>query len=140
MRTDGPFDVRDALQERGHRFDYRGLRLRRIQGAARCCQMSALVRRGEQAIVANALESTGEHVLQEALDELDTGHTNGALLAALAVDSDAKGYRLRVDAEDALVGDRHAMGVAAQILEHLGGSRAGLLGIHHPVMEKELVL
>ena len=56
------------------------------------------------------------------------------------VHPDAERHRTVVDAEDALIGDRHPMGVTAQILEHLRRTAEGLLGIDHPVMQIQLVL
>ena len=49
-------------------------------------------------------------------------------------------HRGIVDAQNALVGDRHPVGVAAQKLDHPGRTAEGLLGIHHPVMDIQLVL
>ena len=70
MRADGPLDGCHALHERGHRLDHCGLWLGRTEGVTGCSQMSAFVRWAEQAVVANALEPAGQHMLQEALDEL----------------------------------------------------------------------
>jgi len=141
VRTGGPLDLCHALHERGHRFDHCGLRLGRSEGGAGRRQSGALVRGPEQAIVADALEAARQNVLHKALYELGAGQAYCALLATtLAIDSDAKGHLVIVDRDDTLVGDRHAVGVAAQILEHLGRTAEGLLGIHHPVMDIQLAL
>ncbi len=33
-----------------------------------------------------------------------------------------------------MVGDGHAMGVAAQVLQHIGGTTKGAFQVHHPVL------
>ena len=84
MWTSGPLDVSHALHERCQRLDHRGLRGRHAECATCRGEMRALMRRAEQAIVANALEPTRQHVLTKAFDELAAGQTQGAPLAALA--------------------------------------------------------
>jgi hypothetical protein len=36
-----------------------------------------------------------------------------------------------------MVGDGHAMGVAAQILEHIFGATEGRFGVDHPILSEE---
>lgn len=59
VRAAAPVKVGHALHESGHRFDQRGLRLRRSQNVACGCQTSAFVCRAKQPVVANAFEAVG---------------------------------------------------------------------------------
>ena len=36
-----------------------------------------------------------------------------------------------------MVGDGHAMGVAAEILQHIFGAAEGTFQVHHPVLSKQ---
>ena len=36
-----------------------------------------------------------------------------------------------------MVGDGHAMGVAAQVLQHIGGTTKGRLQVHYPLFSKQ---
>lgn len=57
MRTAGSLDAGHAVQERLNRLDHGRLRLGCLQRGARRRQAHALVRRAEQAVVADALEA-----------------------------------------------------------------------------------
>ena len=65
--------------------------------------------------MANGLE--WQDVLQEAADELCAVNGDDEL-AALVVAAHAQVHVVLVDAHDALVGDGHAVGVAAQVVQH----------------------
>ena len=51
----------------------------------------------------------------------------------VAVVFPAEAHGTVVDRQDALVGDGHAVGVAAEVVEHAGGAREGGLGIDDPL-------
>ena len=59
---------------------------------------------------------------------------HAALLAAMGIVLPAEGDALAVEAEQAVVGDGDAMGIAAEIAQHLRRAAQGLLGIDHPVL------
>ena len=81
----------------------RRVRRGRRPGACACAQ-------GEQAVVTDALEAARQDVLEKAVDEIGASDAQGALLAALAIGTHPQQDFVAVDAEDALVGDRHPEG------------------------------
>ena len=82
----------------------------------------------------DAHEASGEHVQKEAPQELVGAQSHRALLTAVGVILPAKGDALLVEVQQAMIGDGHAMGVAAEIAQHLHGATESLLGIDNPVM------
>src|ERR1035438_383241 len=71
-------------------------------------------------------------MLQEAADELCGGDRRYLLLFRVPVVFPAKRNLAVFQRYEALVGDGYAMGVAAEILDHLGRSAEGRLGVNHP--------
>ncbi len=87
----------------------------------------------EEAVVADALETVGKDVEEEAADELVGGQRYGLRPVAVAVVLPAEtDLAVVVDADQAIVGDGDAVGVAGDIGQHLFGSGEGRLGIDHP--------
>ncbi len=82
----------------------------------------------------DAHESSGEHVQKEAPQELRGGKSHRALLATVGIVLPAEGDTLLVEVQQAMIGDGHAMGVAAQVAQHLHGPTEGGLGIDDPVV------
>lgn len=66
--------------------------------------------------MADALKSAGKNVEQKPSNELDGIQSHGPLLARLSI-AIKKGHMTIADGSDTAIGDCHAMGVAAQILE-----------------------
>ena len=60
-------------------------------------------------------------------------------LAAMMVGAHAQPHPLGIDADDALVGDGHAVRVARQVVQHQLGAGQRRLGIDHPVVTHELL-
>jgi len=75
--------------------------------------------------VTNADEAFGQHVQKEATQELGGNQRHLTLLAAVGVILPAKGNALLVEGQQTMIGDGHAMGVAAEIAQHLHGSAEG---------------
>ena len=69
MRAARPLDAGHPLHERRHRRDHGRVRRRRIEGRAGRSEVYRLVRRAQQAVMANALEATGQDMKEEACDE-----------------------------------------------------------------------
>jgi len=84
--------------------------------------------------VADAHEAFWQHVEEESAQELVGVERHDAQLAAVGIVFPAEGDALAVEAEQAVVGDGDAMGVASQVAQHLRGSSHGLLGVDHPVL------
>ena len=100
--------------------------------------MTDFVRRSQQTVMTDALEATRQNVLQEAGDEFGARNVHGPFRAALRIAAHAQGHGVISDAEDALIGDGHSMGITTQIFQHLRRSAHWLLGIDHPVMLVQL--
>ena len=92
---------------------------------------------GEQAEVADAHEAFWQHVKEEAAQELRSLESHGTLPAAMGIVLPSEGDLLAVESDQAVVGDGDAVGVTAEIAQHLRGSAHGLLGIDHPVLSMD---
>jgi len=94
---------------------------------------------GEEAVVTDAVEPLRQDVEQEAPDELVGGERHRAKprLPVAAVVLVAKGDAALVEAEQAAVRDRNAVGVAGEIGEHRLGAGEGRLGVDEPVFLSE---
>ena len=91
----------------------------------------------QKAEVADAHEARGKHVEQEAAQEFLDRQSHQALLVAVRGVSPAKGDLVALEADQAVIGDRHAVGVAAEITENIFGATEGRLAIDHPVLPEE---
>ena len=88
---------------------------------------------GEEAEVADAMEAVRQDVQQEAADELVGVERHHLGLAVVAIVLPAEADLAVVEADQPAVGDGDAMGVAAEIGQHLLGPAEGRLGIDDPV-------
>ena len=72
---------------------------------------------------------------QKAADELIgiERHAPGPLRILGRVILVVEGHPVLADAAEPLIGDGHAMGIAAQTLEHLLGTAERRLGVYHPL-------
>ena len=124
----------DALPEGAHGFwGGRCLRERgRLERGACLGKPRALVAVSEQAVVADAVEASGQHVQREAAQKFDGLEVHDSSAHAVRVVLVAKAHRSFIGEHDAFVGNRAAMRVAAEILEHLLGAGEGALGVHDP--------
>ena len=82
----------------------------------------------------DAHEASGEHMQKETTQELGGGKRHRALLAAVGVILPTKSNALLVEGQQAVIGDGHAMSVAAEIAQHLQGPTEGGLGIDDPIV------
>src|SRR5438132_2613421 len=76
----------------------------------------------QEAVVADALEAIGKDVKEEAADELVGAERHRLLPVAVAVILPAKTDLAVVDADQAIVGNGDAVGVAGDIGQHLFGA------------------
>ncbi len=90
--------------------------------------------RGEQAIVADAVEALGQNVEQEAADKLVCCQRHDLLpvRAVASIVLEAQGDALPVERDQAPVRDGNAVGVTRQIGEHSFGTSERRLGIDDP--------
>lgn len=100
------------------------------------CQRQAPVSEtvGEQPEMADAHEAFGQHVEEESAQELHCIQGYDALLAAVSIIFIAEGNALSVEGQQAVIGNGDSMGVAAQVVEHLGRSAERWLGIDDPLL------
>ena len=94
---------------------------------------------GEQPEVSDADKPTGQHMLHEAAKELDAVERHHFLGVGVRVIFPVERHGVIVDGRQAMVGDRHAVGVAGQVFEDLLGSAERRLGVHHPFRATQLV-
>jgi len=92
---------------------------------------------GQKAEVADAHETRGKHVEQEAAQELVDRQGHQTLLVAVRGVSPAEGDLVPREGHQAVIGDRHAVGVAAEITENVFGATEGRLAIDHPVLTEQ---
>jgi len=92
---------------------------------------------GQKAEVADADEARGKHVEQEAAQELLHRQGHETLLVAVRGVPPAKGDLAALQGHQAVIGDGHAVGVAAEITENIFGASEGRLAIDHPVLPEE---
>jgi len=95
---------------------------------------SGTVGTGEIAEVADADKASGQHMLAEAAQELGSGESHDALLIAVSIVFPSKAHAVTIEVEQALVADGHAVGIAAEIAQHVSRPTQCGLGIDHPVI------
>jgi len=92
---------------------------------------------GQKAKVANAHEARRKHVEQEATQELFDRQGHQTLLVAVRGVSPAKGDLVPREGDQAVIGDGHAVGVAAEVTENVFGATEGRFAVDHPVVTEE---
>jgi hypothetical protein len=92
---------------------------------------------GQKAEVADAHEARGKHVEQEAAQELLDRQGHQALLVTVGGVSPAKGNLSALEGDEAVIGDRHAVGIAAEVAENMFGTTEGRFAVDHPVVTEE---
>ena len=88
---------------------------------------------GEQAEVPDTDEAAGEDVQEEAAEELIGFEGHDLDGVAVGVVLPAQAHDALVEADETVVGKRHAVGVAPEVGQHLLGAGEGRFRIHHPV-------
>ena len=93
----------------------------------------AAVAVGKQSEVTDLDETGGQHMEQEAVDELDRVELHDAAAVVVSGVSPAEAHLSVVEAEESSVGDGNPMRVAGQVLQHMLGATKGRLGVDHPL-------
>jgi len=93
---------------------------------------------GKVTVMANTHETAGQDVKQETAEKLIRRKGHEALLVVVSRVSEAERDLVIVEGDQAVVRDGDAMGVSAEVAEHLVGSAERRLAIDHPVMAEEL--
>ena len=93
---------------------------------------------GQQAVVADAHEAFWQHVEEEAAQKLGCLELHDASPAAVGVILPAESDVLSVEADKAVVGDGDAMGVAAEITQHMFRTAEGWSYVDDPPLFLQL--
>ena len=114
--------------------DQFGLRLRDAQQFPGLGEIGGAVAVGQQSVMADAVESVGHDMQQEAADKLNAAerHHLHPLLPLGAIIFVTEGDAVLVDGDQAAVADGDAVGVAAQIGQDRIRSGEGSLGVDMP--------
>ena len=91
---------------------------------------------GEEAEVPDAHETFGKHVQQEAAQEFIERKSQQLLFVVVSRIAPAKSDLPFGERDQAMIRDGYAMGVAAQILEHILRATERWFRVHHPVLSK----
>ena len=87
---------------------------------------------GQKAEVTHAHEAFGDHVEQEAADEFMGIEGHGLFSVLIFSVPVTEGDLCVVGRENSIIGQRHAVGIAAEIVEDMGGGAKRLLRIDDP--------
>jgi hypothetical protein len=137
--TAGDVDPGEAQHEGLHGFGGTADRCGRMSEELAAARELGLARAvGQETEVADADEAVGHDMEQEAADELLGAERHHLDAIAVGVVLPAEADEAVVEAEEPVVGDRDAMGVAPEVVEHLRGAGEGPLGVHDPVGLPEL--
>lgn len=104
-------------------------RCRYGQQAATAFQLGGAAAVGEEAIVANAVKTVGQDMEQETADEFAGLQRHHLLLVVMAIVLPAEADGAVRELDQTAVGDGDAVGVAAEIGQHLLGSAEWALGV-----------
>ena len=88
---------------------------------------------GKQSEVTDLDETGGQHMEQEAADELDRIERHDAAAVAMTGVAPAEAHLSVIEAEESSVGDGNPVRVAGQVLQHMLGSAERRLGVDHPL-------
>ena len=92
---------------------------------------------GEESEVADADEAGRQQMEQESAQELIYGQSHEPLLVAMCRIAPAESDVAIGESDEPGVGDGDAMGVCAEIAQHVFGSAEGALGVNDPVMTEQ---
>ena len=92
---------------------------------------------GQETKVADAYEAFGEQVQQEAAQEFIERDSHELLFVVVSRVAPAKSDLAMRKRDQAMVGDGYAVGVAAQILEHVFRATEGWFCVDHPIFSEE---
>ena len=109
---------------------------RRVRHVARAACAAAV---GQQAEVADAHEALGDDVQQEAAEELVGREVHDLHAIGIGVVAPAKADATLGEGEQALVGDGDAVGVAAEVGEHVLGAGEGGFAVDDPGLLAQVV-
>jgi len=137
MCTARDVDAARTAQEVGGGFWRERLRCGLLQSGASSRELRGSSAIGEQAEVADAHEAGGEHVQQEAPQELIAWQSHRARAIAAAPIAVTEAHESVRVAEEPIVRDGNAVGVAGEVSQDLLRPGEGLFGIDHPFLRTQ---
>ena len=87
--------------------------------------------------MADADKALGEQMQEEATQEFIECQGHQFLLVIVSRVSPTKSYLAVVEGNQSMVGDRHAVGVTAEILQYILGTAEGWFGVDDPVFSEQ---
>ena len=91
----------------------------------------------QEAERADADKAAGQDVEPEAAQELLRTERHHSLLIPVGIILPTESNLVILESHEAMVGDRHAMGVAGEITQHMMGTAEGWLGVDDPVLTEQ---
>jgi hypothetical protein len=88
--------------------------------------------------VTDANQSFGQNVDQESAEKLFCGNSHNLLLAAVGIILPSERHSIILEANESMVGDRDAVGIAREIMQNMFGAAEGWLGVDDPVLAEKL--
>jgi hypothetical protein len=87
----------------------------------------------QKTVMPDALETVLQDMQQEPTNEFVGLQGHGLLPVVIPTIFPGEGNLTVVDVEQTVIGDGHAMGIAAQVVEDVFGATEGWLGVNHPL-------
>ena len=111
----------DFQSDRFRRLSLREIRLGKQHAASRKLLIAVAV--AQQALMPQTREGRQQHLEQKTADELARieGHQSDTIPLAIVFPAESNSSVLKCD--QTMVGDSHSMGIAAEVIEHLGRGR-----------------
>ena len=91
----------------------------------------------QEAVVPNALQAGGQYMQEKATKEFLGAECHDFRLIVMPIVFPAEAHLAIVDTHQAMIGDRHAMGVAAELVQHLLWTTRGRFGVDDPFRSTE---
>lgn len=111
--------------------------LRSLKETANLFEFGLDVSGCHEAEVPDPDEAFGEHVEEEATDELERWQVDESVRSGLLISPGPEGNRLSVKSHESLVGDSHPVGVMAEVAEDVSRATEGRFGVYHPFHSSE---
>ena len=108
--------------------------LRHAEKLATTGELGRAVAIAEKAEISDPPESRRQDMEEKAPDELVGGEGHDLLLVVTAIVPPSKTHFAILDIEETMVGDRHSVGIATEVIEYLAWPGKRPLGVNHPFL------
>jgi hypothetical protein len=111
------------------------------RSGAECCkaqrQKLSSAATGEETEVADADETLGEQMEEKAAQEFIERQRHQLLLIMVSGVAPTKGHLAVVERNQSVVGDGYAVGITAEVVEHILRTTEGWFGVDDPMFSKQ---